>query len=100
MRLRFKMLFAPVIALLTLFVWICSGLLYCSAFVFGIAGTIVALLGVAAGQNTGFAVRYTGSDLWVRMRKQPARRTEQAAFLWDDRDSGVFSKRPRSGFLL
>ncbi len=47
MRLLLKILFAPVIALLTLFVWICSGLLYCSAFVFGIAGTVVALLGVA-----------------------------------------------------
>ena len=47
MRLLLKILFAPIIALLTLFVWICSGLLYCSAFVFGIAGTIVALLGVA-----------------------------------------------------
>ena len=47
MRLILKILCAPIIVLLTLFVWICSGVLYCSAFVFGIAGTIVAILGVA-----------------------------------------------------
>ena len=47
MRLILKILCAPIIVLLTLFVWICSAILYCSAFVFGIAGTIVAILGVA-----------------------------------------------------
>ena len=47
MRLILKILAAPIIAALTLFVWICSGLLYCSAFVFGLAGTVVAILGVA-----------------------------------------------------
>ena len=29
---------------LTLLVWVCSALLYCSAFIFGIAGTIVGIL--------------------------------------------------------
>lgn len=47
MRLILKILAAPVILLLTLFVWICSGLLYCSAFIFGIAGTLMALFAVA-----------------------------------------------------
>lgn len=47
MRLILKILCAPIIVLLTLFVWICSAILYCSVFVFGIAGTIVAILGVA-----------------------------------------------------
>lgn len=47
MRLILKLLAAPVVVALTLFVWICSGLLYCSAFVFGLGGTIVAILGVA-----------------------------------------------------
>lgn len=46
-RLLLKIVFAPVIAVLALAVWICMGLLYCSAFIFGLAGTIVALLGVA-----------------------------------------------------
>ena len=47
MRLILKILAAPIVVALTLFVWICSGLLYVSAFVFGLAGTVVAILGVA-----------------------------------------------------
>lgn len=47
MRLILKIIAAPVVLTLTLFVWICSGLLYVSAFVFGLAGTVVAVLGVA-----------------------------------------------------
>ena len=47
MRLSLKILAAPIVVALTLFVWICSGLLYVSAFVFGLAGTVVAILGVA-----------------------------------------------------
>ncbi len=45
MKLILKTLAAPVVAL-ALFIWICTGLLYCSAFLFGLAGTIVAILGV------------------------------------------------------
>ena len=47
MRLLLKILAAPLIVALALLVWICSGLLYVSAFVFGLAGTVVAILGVA-----------------------------------------------------
>ena len=47
MRLILKILAAPVVAALTMFVWICSGLLYCSSWMFGIAGTLVGILGVA-----------------------------------------------------
>ena len=47
MRQILKILAAPIVVALTLFVWICSGLLYVSAFVFGLAGTVVAILGVA-----------------------------------------------------
>ena len=47
MRLILKILAAPIVVALTLFVWICSGLLYVSAFVFCLAGTVVAILGVA-----------------------------------------------------
>ena len=46
MRLILKILAAPIVAVLTLFVWICSGLLYCSAFILGLAGTILGILGV------------------------------------------------------
>ena len=47
MRLIMKLIAAPVVLALTLFVWICSALLYCSAFLFGLAGTVIGLLGLA-----------------------------------------------------
>lgn len=46
MRLILKILVAPIIVVLTLFVWICSGLLYCSSFILGLAGTVLGILGV------------------------------------------------------
>ncbi|MDO5545873.1 MAG: CD1845 family protein [Eubacteriales bacterium] len=47
MRILMKLLAAPIVLVLMLFVWICSALLYCSAFVFGLASTIIGLLGLA-----------------------------------------------------
>lgn len=47
MRLLLKMLAAPIVVLLTVFVWLCALLLNLSAFVFGLAGTVVGLLGLA-----------------------------------------------------
>lgn len=47
MRLLLKLLAAPVVLALALFIWICFRLLYCAAFLFGLAGTIVGLLGLA-----------------------------------------------------
>ncbi|MFT8888063.1 MAG: CD1845 family protein [Ethanoligenens sp.] len=47
MRILLKILVAPIIVALTLFVWICTLALRCSAFVFGLAGTLVGILGVA-----------------------------------------------------
>lgn len=44
MRVILKILTAPVVLTLTLFVWLCSAILYCSAFVFGLAGTLVGIL--------------------------------------------------------
>lgn len=46
MRLILKILVAPIVVVLTLFVWICSGLLYCSSFILGLAGTVLGILGV------------------------------------------------------
>ena len=46
MRLILKIFAAPIVVVLTLFVWICSGLLYCSAFILGLAGTVLGILGV------------------------------------------------------
>ncbi len=47
MKFLFKLLAAPVVVLLTAFVWLCSGLLYCSAWIFGLAASLVGILGVA-----------------------------------------------------
>ena len=38
---------APVILALTLFVWLCMGLIYISGLVLGLLSTVIALLGVA-----------------------------------------------------
>lgn len=46
MKVLFKILMAPVTLVLTLFVWICSAILYCSSFVFGLVGTLIGLLGL------------------------------------------------------
>ena len=47
MKLIFRILFAPVIAVLTLTVWISSLMLRMSAWVFGILGTVLGILGMA-----------------------------------------------------
>ena len=51
MRLLLKILAAPLIVALALLVWICSGLLYCTAFIFGLAGTLVAVLGRSGARH-------------------------------------------------
>ena len=38
---------APVILALTLFVWLCTGLIYISSLVLGLLSTVIALLGAA-----------------------------------------------------
>ena len=38
---------APVILVLTLFVWLCTGLIYISSMVLGLLSTVIALLGEA-----------------------------------------------------
>ena len=47
LKLVLKIAAAPVVLALTLFTWVCFGLLYVSSFIFGLASTVVALLGVA-----------------------------------------------------
>ena len=44
MKVILKILTAPIVLALTLFVWLCSAILYCSAFVFGLAATLVGIL--------------------------------------------------------
>ena len=45
LKLGLKILAAPVVLALMLFTWVCFGLLYVSSFIFGLASTVVALLG-------------------------------------------------------
>lgn len=47
MKFLWKLLTAPVVLSLTVFVWLCIGVLYLSSFVLGIISTIVGLLGLA-----------------------------------------------------
>ena len=47
MRFLLKLLAAPVVLALTLFVWLCIGVLYLSSLVLGVISTIVGLLGLA-----------------------------------------------------
>lgn len=47
MKLLLKILAAPVIVVLTVFVWVCVLILHISALILGLTGTVVALLGLA-----------------------------------------------------
>ena len=47
LKLGLKILAAPLVLALMLFTWVCFGLLYVSSFIFGLASTVVALLGIA-----------------------------------------------------
>ncbi len=47
MKFILKILAAPVIAILVVFIWLCALLLKLSAWVFGIVGTILGVLGLA-----------------------------------------------------
>lgn len=47
LKLGLKILAAPLALALALFTWVCFGLLYVSSFIFGLASTVVALLGGA-----------------------------------------------------
>jgi len=48
MKFLMKILMAPLILILILLVWACSGILYCSAYVFGIASSILGVLALMA----------------------------------------------------
>lgn len=47
MRTLLKIAATPVMIVLTLFVWCCTAALYCIAYVSGLAGTILGILGLA-----------------------------------------------------
>ena len=84
LKLVLKILAAPVVLALMLFTWLCFGLLYVSSFIFGLASTVVALLGIAvlvtySPQNgvillviaflvSPLACRWPPPGWWVRCR--------------------------------
>ena len=47
MKLIFKILVAPLLAVLVVFIWLCAFILNLSAWVFGIVSTILGLIGLA-----------------------------------------------------
>lgn len=47
LKLLLKVVAAPVVVLLTLFVWICVGLVYVSGMVLGLISMVIVLLGIA-----------------------------------------------------
>ena len=47
LKLLLKIAMAPVILVLTLFIWLCAGLVYVSGLALGIISTVIALLGMA-----------------------------------------------------
>lgn len=47
LKLLLKIALAPVILVLTLFIWVCVGFVYVSGLVLGLASMVLALLGVA-----------------------------------------------------
>lgn len=47
LKLLLMIVAVPIVVALTLFVWICLGLVYVSGLVLGLISTIIALLGVA-----------------------------------------------------
>lgn len=44
MRIILKLITMPIVIILTLFVWVCSATLYCSAYLLGLAGILVGFL--------------------------------------------------------
>ena len=46
MRMLLKILTAPIILVLTLFVWLCAGLVYISGLMLGLVSMVLGLLGV------------------------------------------------------
>lgn len=47
MKILLKILLAPVTVLVSLFIWLCAGLISCSAFVFKIASALLSVFAVA-----------------------------------------------------
>ena len=56
---------APVVLVLTLFVWFCTGLIYISGLVLGLLSTVIALLGVGPLFGLWFQSLFIGITMWA-----------------------------------
>ena len=59
-----KILFAPLSLILSLFVWLCAGLLSCSGFVFKLASGLLSLLAFDGTSAAG------GAGTWQAARRE------------------------------
>ena len=108
---------APVILVLTLFVWLCMGLIYISGLVLGLLSTVIALLGVAvlityspqngaillimaflispmglplvAGKGAEFEICDPGLGVWVN----------DVNIIWNEKEAGQWEMRPNALLL-
>ena len=97
---------APVIWVLTLFVWLCMGLIYISGLVLGLLSTVIVLityspqngaillvmaflispmgLPLAAGQGAEFEICDPGLGVWVN----------DVNIIWNEKEAGQWEMRP------
>ena len=92
---------APVVLVLTLFVWLCTGLIYISGLVLGLLSTVIALLGVAvlitySPQNgvillvmAEFEICDSGLGVWVN----------DVNIIWNEKEAGQWEMRPNALLL-
>ena len=103
---------APVILVLTLFVWLCTGLIYISGLVLGLLSTVIALLGVAvlitySPQNgvillvMAFLISPMGLPLaaiWLLGKVQSLKFAIQD-WVWNEKEAGQWEMRPNALLL-
>ena len=63
-----KILFAPLSLALTLFTWLCAGLISCSAFVFKLASALLRLC-IQAGKCAALPAGSSGADYLLRKER-------------------------------
>lgn len=75
MKLILKILAAPVTMLISLFVWICAGLISCSTIVFKLASGLIALMALAVlftySVQNGIQKRYTTQTVVFLVINEP-----------------------------
>jgi len=107
---------APAILVLTIFVWLCTGLIYISGLVLGLLSTIIALLGVAvlitySPQNgvillvMAFLISPMGLPLaaiWLLGKVQSLKFgvwVNDVNIIWNEKEAGQWEMRPNALLL-